>query len=211
MINAGEDEVIPRGCTVKLAEALGIADRVNWLDGLGHYTAMAELPRALRMTAEFFAQDLPAGARAITPLGTEVPSPRATALQRLASVVEQVVTMLATEPAERPLPLRRFGTFGRPSAMAGQSPRTCGWSAAPGAVLAPLPTAGGGRGGLGPEPLSLAVGRREDPVCRHEERRGQPRRTNVCRAAAPDEAADGGRVGRRHRLGPRDAQPVDRG
>ena len=69
MINAGEDEVIPRECTVKLAEALGIADRVTWFDGLGHYTAMAELPRALRMTAEFFAQDLPEGARATTRTG----------------------------------------------------------------------------------------------------------------------------------------------
>ncbi len=46
MLNAAEDEVIPRQCTVKLAEALGIADRVVWFDGLGHYTAMAELPRA---------------------------------------------------------------------------------------------------------------------------------------------------------------------
>ena len=61
MINAEKDEVIPRRCTVKLAEAFGIADRVVWLEGLGHYTAMAELPRALRITADFFAQDLPEG------------------------------------------------------------------------------------------------------------------------------------------------------
>ena len=51
--------MIPRACTEKLANALGIGDRVVWLEGLGHYTAIAELPRALRMTADFFAQDLP--------------------------------------------------------------------------------------------------------------------------------------------------------
>ena len=61
MINAAQDEVIPRECTEKLANALGIGDRVVWLEGLGHYTAIAELPRALRMTADFFAQDLPKG------------------------------------------------------------------------------------------------------------------------------------------------------
>ncbi len=67
MINAAEDEVIPRRCTEKLARALGIADRVVWLEGLGHYTVLAELPRALRMTADFFAQDLPEQARPTLP------------------------------------------------------------------------------------------------------------------------------------------------
>ena len=60
MINAGEDEVIPRACTEKLASALGIQDRVVWLDGLGHYTALAALPKALKTAVDFFAQDLPA-------------------------------------------------------------------------------------------------------------------------------------------------------
>ncbi|MEI6155108.1 MAG: hypothetical protein WCQ90_13590, partial [Deltaproteobacteria bacterium] len=32
-------------CTEKLAQSLGIADRVAWFEGLGNYTAMAELPR----------------------------------------------------------------------------------------------------------------------------------------------------------------------
>jgi hypothetical protein len=35
MINAAQDEVIPRQCTEKLAEALGIKDRVIWFEGLG--------------------------------------------------------------------------------------------------------------------------------------------------------------------------------
>ena len=62
MINAGEDEVIPRACTEKLASALGIQDHVVWLDGLGHYTALAALPKALKTAVDFFAQDLPADA-----------------------------------------------------------------------------------------------------------------------------------------------------
>ncbi len=60
MINAGEDEVVPRACTEKLADALGIKDKVVWLDGLGHYTALAALPQALKTGVDFFAKDLPA-------------------------------------------------------------------------------------------------------------------------------------------------------
>ncbi len=79
MINAADDEVIPRACTEKLAKALGISDRVVWLEGLGHYTAIAELPRALKMTADFFARDLPEKVKqrinGPIALGTEVPSP----------------------------------------------------------------------------------------------------------------------------------------
>jgi dienelactone hydrolase len=94
MINAGDDEVIPRVCTEKLAKALGIADQVAWFEGLGHYTAMAELPRALRMTADFFAQDLPPEAKpAESPATAD-----STALQRLVAIVEQIVTMLTVEP-----------------------------------------------------------------------------------------------------------------
>lgn len=95
MINAAQDEVIPRQCTEKLAAALGISDRVVWLEGLGHYTAMAELPRALRMTADFFAQDLPAEVSAATapPVAAEP-----TALQRLVAALQQAIAMLGTEP-----------------------------------------------------------------------------------------------------------------
>jgi dienelactone hydrolase len=35
MINAGDDEVIPRQYTEKLAKAIGIEDKVVWFDGLG--------------------------------------------------------------------------------------------------------------------------------------------------------------------------------
>ena len=62
MIGAAEDEVIPRACSEKLAAAMEMGDRVVWIDGLGHYTSMAELPRVLKAMANFFAQDLPPGA-----------------------------------------------------------------------------------------------------------------------------------------------------
>ncbi len=61
MVNAAEDNVVPRACTEKLAAALGIGDRVVWLEGLGHYTAMAAMPQTLERTVDFFAQDLPPG------------------------------------------------------------------------------------------------------------------------------------------------------
>jgi isopenicillin-N N-acyltransferase like protein len=102
MINAAEDEVIPRACTAKLAEALGIGDRVVWLAGLGHYTAVAELPRALRMMAEFFAQDLPRGVGQTDRvdreggLGTEAPGPAP--LHRVVAILGQAVAMLTHEP-----------------------------------------------------------------------------------------------------------------
>lgn len=95
MLNAGVDEVIPRACTEKLAEAVGLSDKVVWFEGLGHYTALAELPRALRMMADFFAEDLPAALR--------VPSrPTAAAgtnaYHRLLGILQQVVTMATVPP-----------------------------------------------------------------------------------------------------------------
>ena len=97
MINAGDDEVIPRRCTEKLADALGIGDQVVWFKGLGHYTAMAELPTALRRTADFFAQDLPVDVA--TPAQKQTPD-AATPVERLTSVVQQAVTILTTEPEQ---------------------------------------------------------------------------------------------------------------
>jgi dienelactone hydrolase len=93
MVNAAEDEVIPPECTKKLAAALGITDRVVWLDGLGHYTALAELSRIMQMTADFFAQDLPAGVTIAPP-----PAPRRTALQAVVTLVQQTVGFLTSEP-----------------------------------------------------------------------------------------------------------------
>ena len=94
MINAGEDEVIPRACTEKLASALGIQDRVVWLDGLGHYTALAALPKALKTAVDFFAQDLPADAQR-PPANAVGQSPR----RKLVQLLKQCWSLVGVEPA----------------------------------------------------------------------------------------------------------------
>jgi len=88
MVNAADDEVIPKACTEKLAVALGIDKQVVWLPGLGHYTAMAELPRLLRMTADFFAQDLPPGTKVAPPPATGRPE------EVLAAILQQLARLL---------------------------------------------------------------------------------------------------------------------
>ena len=92
MINAAEDEVIPRACSEKLAAAMEMGDRVEWIQGLGHYTSMAELPRVLKATAEFFAQDLPPGAK--PPVVEKQDSP----FQAIAGVCAQIAAILDTKP-----------------------------------------------------------------------------------------------------------------
>ncbi len=93
MINAGEDEVIPRECSEKLADALGIKDEIVWLDGLGHYTAMAELPRAMRMMTDFFGRDLPESVRP-----QPQPAKRKTPLQLFAGLLSQLAALATDNP-----------------------------------------------------------------------------------------------------------------
>jgi dienelactone hydrolase len=62
MINAADDQVIPPEATRKLATALGMSDRVEWLAGLGHYTALARLPEMVHQTVDYFAAGLPESA-----------------------------------------------------------------------------------------------------------------------------------------------------
>ncbi len=95
MINAAEDEVIPRASTEKLAAAMGLEDRVVWLPDLGHYTSMAELPRTLRMIADFFAQDLPPNT-----MPPVIENKSNAPLQVLAGVLQQVAVILADKPEE---------------------------------------------------------------------------------------------------------------
>jgi dienelactone hydrolase len=95
MLNAGSDEVMPRACTEKLAAALGIGDRVHWLDGLGHYTAMAALAGMLQTTADFFAQDLPPGMKPPVP-AVGARSPQRTA----ARLLQQLGDLLSVDPQE---------------------------------------------------------------------------------------------------------------
>ncbi|MFH1922696.1 MAG: prolyl oligopeptidase family serine peptidase [Planctomycetota bacterium] len=95
MLNAAEDELIPRSCTEQLASALGLTDRVIWLEGHGHYTAMAELPQILRTVVEFFGEDLAPG---LEPLPADA-APR-TPLEITASLVSEISTFLVSEPGE---------------------------------------------------------------------------------------------------------------
>ncbi|HBO42627.1 MAG TPA: hypothetical protein DD670_01565 [Planctomycetaceae bacterium] len=94
MINGTDDQVIPRACAEKLAAALGIADRVAWLDGLGHYTAVAALPEIMAKTVDFFAQDMPKGVE-IPSSATQVATP-AILVGRL---LGEAATMMSVEPA----------------------------------------------------------------------------------------------------------------
>ena len=94
MINAMEDEVIPKRCTEKLADALAIPDKILWLDGLGHYTSMAELPSTLKTTTDFFARDLPPG---VTPPSK---ASRTAEMKTLAEVFRHMASMLAGNPAQ---------------------------------------------------------------------------------------------------------------
>ena len=99
MVNAAEDEIIPRDCTERLAAALGIADRVVWLHGLQHETFISALPQSLRAITDFFAQDLPADVSPNRPTTTEGSTPLCLA----AALIHQSRAMLETEPT-RPLP-----------------------------------------------------------------------------------------------------------
>lgn len=96
MINAAEDEVIPAACTKALAEAVGMPDKVVWLAGMGHYTAMAALPRIIQDTVAFFAADLPAGI--VAPPASAVAD--ATPTQALVGMVQQLLAMVDRAPQE---------------------------------------------------------------------------------------------------------------
>ena len=95
MINGTADRVIPKACSDKLAAALGIPDQVMWLDGLGHYTAMAALPRILDAVVAFFAEDLPAGVE--PPAASAAPED---AHQAIAAICKDLFTVLTVEPEE---------------------------------------------------------------------------------------------------------------
>jgi dienelactone hydrolase len=95
MINASEDEVIPRACTLKLAEAAGIKEQVVWIEGAGHYTALAGLPRIMRDTIAFFCRDLPPGITAppLPAQAKELPP-----MLALAAVLQQTASFLSQAP-----------------------------------------------------------------------------------------------------------------
>lgn len=94
MVNAAEDETIPRACTEKLAATIGLSDKVVWLDGLGHYTAMAAMPQMLERMVDFFAQDLPPGTQ-IAPA-----KDRRSPAQVVLAIAKQATDLLLVEPAK---------------------------------------------------------------------------------------------------------------
>ncbi|MGC8830575.1 MAG: C45 family autoproteolytic acyltransferase/hydrolase [Verrucomicrobiia bacterium] len=97
MLNAANDEVIPRQCTEKLADALGIKNNIIWFQGLGHYTALAELPRALHILADFFAEDLPPSLASTQHNHQQKqPSP----IEIVAKLTRQLLTMFVMEPEQ---------------------------------------------------------------------------------------------------------------
>ena len=59
MVCAEKDQVIPPDCGQRLAEAAGFADRVTWLKGMDHYTAMAGFPQIMEDVVAFFGADVP--------------------------------------------------------------------------------------------------------------------------------------------------------
>lgn len=59
MINASDDEIIPRQSTLLLAEALGMKDKIRWIPNAGHYSAITEIHSIVKDLAVFFGGTLP--------------------------------------------------------------------------------------------------------------------------------------------------------
>jgi len=59
MVCAEQDNVVLPECGRRLAEAAGFADRVTWLPGMDHYTAMASFPQIMKDIVSFFGADVP--------------------------------------------------------------------------------------------------------------------------------------------------------
>jgi isopenicillin-N N-acyltransferase like protein len=94
MVNAEDDEVIPRQCTERLAGALGISDRVIWIRDVGHYTAIASLSRILELMGDFFLEDAPKG---LIP-GTAPQDGEVSPYRVAAGLIRQVSLLFSSEP-----------------------------------------------------------------------------------------------------------------
>jgi len=94
MINAAQDEVIPRECTERLAQAMGISEQVWWLEGVGHYTSITKLPDLVDRTVAFFAQDI---GEEVVQTGTEWKE-HLSAEERLSTLLSEISKVVLGEP-----------------------------------------------------------------------------------------------------------------
>jgi len=98
LVAAANDEVIPPACTEKLAHALGIEKKIIWLEGLGHYTAIAALPRVMETAIAFFAQDLP---RDVAPTKLPVDPPTKLVVKLLGDVAKLLAVQSPDKNGQR--------------------------------------------------------------------------------------------------------------
>jgi len=73
MINATEDEVIPRIHAEQLGAALGIQDAIVWMEGVGHYSMAARFGEIIQRQVDFFTDTsaVPESAKAAPTLAIE--------------------------------------------------------------------------------------------------------------------------------------------
>ena len=93
MVCAEQDEVVPPECGRKLAEAAGFGDRVTWLPGMGHYTAMASFPQIMKDIVGFFGADVPPAWH--PPAGNGVKTP----VELLGAFLSGVASLAGGQPA----------------------------------------------------------------------------------------------------------------
>ncbi|NLG01119.1 MAG: hypothetical protein GX565_13350, partial [Lentisphaerae bacterium] len=88
------DQVVPPACSRRLAEAAGFADRVTWLNGMDHYSAMAGFPQIMEEVVAFFGNDVPAAWQPPQTNGEK------SASELLGGFLSGLSALLGGEPAE---------------------------------------------------------------------------------------------------------------
>jgi dienelactone hydrolase len=94
MVRAGNDEIMPPACSLKLFDAVGYPESHLCLEGMGHYSAMAGLSGIMDDLTAFFAADMPAG---------WTPPPRSsgiTAVSLLGTLLKDLAALIAARPKE---------------------------------------------------------------------------------------------------------------
>ncbi len=97
MINAAEDEVIPRQCTEKLAEALGHRRSRGLVRGAGALHGDGRVAPGAADDGRLLRPRLARGGTLPTTAGARLP-PSQRPVQRLATLLQQAIAMLAAEP-----------------------------------------------------------------------------------------------------------------